>query len=377
MVENARATRKTTRLFATVLGAIGVALWATETTFITYTTGIPPLQTVALALMFAALLSPIAWLVTGAHPLAAFRQPWPVWVVTVGAMFGYHACIYYATQKAPPVAAALLQGTTPLIIVFGSALLPGERLRWWHVAGALLGFGGVLSLIEYGGETSASDSGATFYLSLIGIAAALWGVYSLVARRFPDVPSSAMGTFYAAAAFLAAGLHMSLETWVTPTIQEWLAMAGLGILPMGLAIYFWDFGVKKGDIQALGAFSYVEPFIGAVLVALFAGAALEWSLLWSGCLVVSGAVLASRNIWKPQPLSVQSVQPKPVEIELLEAGVWLSSELEQLFREGLSSESQMAALKKRLSELQLVVHLWDECHTLDQPFRHELIAQAA
>lgn len=376
MVENARA-RRPTRLFATILGAIGVTLWATETTFITYTTGIPPLQTVALALMFAALLSPIAWLVTGAHPLAAFHQPWPVWVVTVGAMFGYHACIYYATQQAPPAAAALLQGTTPLIIVFGSALLPGERLRWWHAAGALLGLAGVLFLIEYGGETSANNSGATFYLSLIGIAAALWGVYSLVARRFPDVPSSAMGTFYGAAALLAAGLHISLETWVTPTTQEWLAMAGLGILPMGLAIYFWDFGVKKGDIQALGAFSYVEPFIGAVLVALFAGAALDWNLLWSGCLVVSGAVLASRNIWQPQTPIVRSFQPKPIEVELLQAGLWLSGELGQLFREGLKSEGQMHELKQKLSDIQLVVDLWDECHTPNDASGYEPHAQAA
>ena len=95
-----------TRLLASFLGALGVILWATETTLITFTTALPPLQTVALAFMFASLLSPLVWWSTGTHPLAAFKQPPIVWAVTVVALVGYHACIYYATQKAPPAPAA-------------------------------------------------------------------------------------------------------------------------------------------------------------------------------------------------------------------------------------------------------------------------------
>ena len=75
-------------------------------------------------------------------------------------------------------------------------------------------------------------------------------------------------------------------------------MAALGCLPMGLAIYCWDHGLKRGDIQALGAFSYVEPFVGAILVALFTSSALDLSILWSGLLVVGGAVMASASLWR-------------------------------------------------------------------------------
>lgn len=285
------------RLLPTFLGAIGVALWATETTLITYTTAIPPIETVALAFTFAALLSPLAWWVTGDDPLEAFRLPLRVWVLMVGSLVGYHACIYYATQKAPPAPAALLQGTTPLVIVIGSAFLPGERLRWWHLAGAGLGFVGVLMLIESGGN-EAVDGGAVFYLALIGGAAALWGLYSITTRGLPGVPSSALGVFYMLAAFLCLGLHLSVEEWVTPDPAELAAIAGLGILPMGLAIYLWDYGCKHGDIQALGTFSYVEPFIGAALVAAFTSGTLGTDMLWSGVLVVGGAVVASSSLWK-------------------------------------------------------------------------------
>ena len=39
-----------------------------------------------------------------------------------------------------------------------------------------------------------------FYLSLIGVAAALWGLYAIFSRSQPDVPTSALGVFYAASA---------------------------------------------------------------------------------------------------------------------------------------------------------------------------------
>jgi drug/metabolite transporter (DMT)-like permease len=283
-----------------LIGAVGVVLWATETMLVTLTTSIPPLQTVALAFLFAASMSPAVWLLTGAHPLEAFRQPLRVWILTVVSLVGYHSCIYYATQQAPPAAAALLQSTTPLMIVLGSAFLPGERLRWWHVLGALLGFLGVMLLIDTGSEGGSAGS-SFFYLALIGVAAGLWGLYSVATRLLPDVPSSALGMFYAVSAVTAFAAHLLLETWVPPQASEWLAIAGLGFFPMGLAIYFWDFGLKKGDIQALGAFSYVEPFIGAVIVAVFTGAALTLSLVWCGLLVITGAIIASASLWKKAP----------------------------------------------------------------------------
>lgn len=309
------------RLTSSVIGAAGIVLWASETTLVTYTTGIPPLQTVAIAFFFAAALSPAVWFFTKSHPLAAFRQPVRVWVLTVVSLVGYHACIYYATQKAPPAAAALLQGTTPLMIVLGSALLPGERLRWWHILGTLLGLLGVLTLVDTGGHATTYE-GAVFYLSLIGIAAALWGLYSVVTRTQAEVPTSALGWFYAASAIVSFLGHLGLEEWARPTVTEWSAMAALGMLPMGLAIYFWDHGLKRGDIQALGAFSYVEPFIGAVLVALFTSAAFDTSLLWSGALVVGGAVIASAGLFRQASPSIPTLEPlrerlaeKPLTIE--------------------------------------------------------------
>jgi drug/metabolite transporter (DMT)-like permease len=294
------------RIIPSVIGAVGVSLWATETTLINLAPGIPPLEIVALAFGFAAMMTPLVWLSTGENPFDAFKLPKWVWLVMVLSLVGYHSCIYFATQRAPAAPAALLQGTTPLLIVLGSALLPGERLRWWHMLGAGLGFCGVLSLINAGGTEVQTTGNAIFYLSLIGIAAGLWGLYSVVTRSLADVPTSSLGMFYGASAILAMLAHLCLERWVTPTPGAWLVVAGLGVFPMGLAIYFWDYGVKRGDIQALGVFSYAEPFIGAALVALVTGAAMRLDFLWSGALVVAGAVVASASFWKQEEVAKAS-----------------------------------------------------------------------
>jgi drug/metabolite transporter (DMT)-like permease len=364
------------RLTASLIGAVGVVLWATETMLVTLTTSIPPLQTVALAFMFSAAMSPAVWFLTGSHPLEAFRQPLRVWVFTVGSLVGYHSCIYYATQQAPPAAAALLQSTTPLMIVIGSAFLPGERLRWWHVVGALLGFVGVTLLVETGGE-GASAGSSIFYLALIGVAAGLWGLYSVVARTLANVPSSALGVFYAACAVVTFAAHLLLETWVPPQPTEWLAVAGLGIFPMGLAIYFWDFGLKRGDIQALGAFSYVEPFIGAVLVALFTGAALSLSLVWSGLLVVTGAVIASAGLWRKAQATHPVATPSSPPHSWLQSVNEISSQAELHHMTNLVIERLVSigrdyddprAHDREMTDLLLafesIVQIWDELQSV-------------
>lgn len=43
-------------------------------------------------------------------------------------------------------------------------------------------------------------------------------------------------------------------------------MAGLGLLPLGLAFYCWDYGVKHGNIQLLGATSYAAPILSTLLL---------------------------------------------------------------------------------------------------------------
>jgi acetoacetyl-CoA reductase len=47
---------------------------------------------------------------------------------------------------------------------------------------------------------------------------------------------------------------------------QWLAVLGLGLMPVGLAFYTWDFGVKRGDIQLLGVAAYAAPLLSTIIL---------------------------------------------------------------------------------------------------------------
>jgi drug/metabolite transporter (DMT)-like permease len=103
--------------------------------------------------------------------------------------------------------------------------------------------------------------------------------------------------FCLATAILSLLCHLTLETTVWPgTGLEWLAVAGLGLLPVGAAFYAWDFGVKNGDIQILGAASYAAPLLSTLVLVRTGFAEPSWGIALACLLVTGGAVLAARDM---------------------------------------------------------------------------------
>ena len=70
----------------------------------------------------------------------------------------------------------------------------------------------------------------------------------------------------------------------------------MGFGPVGLAFYLWDVGMKKGDIKALGAASYLTPILSTGLLVIAGGGHATLTLAFACALVVGGAVLASKDV---------------------------------------------------------------------------------
>ena len=213
----------------------------------------------------------------------------------IGGLFGYHALYFAALRRAPPADASLIAYLWPLLIVLFSAALPGERLKARHVIGAALGFAGAATLFLSKGVNFAAAGGT----ALLGYGLALccafvWSGYSVLSRRLKGAPTEAVAGFCLATAALAALCHLGFETTVIPaTAGEWLAILGLGLGPVGLAFYVWDYGVKHGDIRLLGVAAYAAPVL-STLILVAAGVATATSALALACaLIVGGAVVAS------------------------------------------------------------------------------------
>jgi len=89
--------------------------------------------------------------------------------------------------------------------------------------------------------------------------------------------------------------HLLFETTVWPTGWQWVAVAGLGLGPVGLAFYTWDYGVKRGNIQALGALAYTASLLSTLLLIALGLAEATWVIAVALVLIVGGAVLGSTS----------------------------------------------------------------------------------
>jgi drug/metabolite transporter (DMT)-like permease len=284
------------RLRATLIGGTAVLLWGSLALLTSWSGRVPPFQLVALSFAIAALLGAAKWAIRGENPRRYLRQPPAVWLLGVGGLFGYHFFYFMALRNAPAVDASLIAYLWPLLIVLFSALLPGGRLRWWHTAGAVLGLAGCVLLVTGGGRVAFHAEFALGYAAALACAFT-WSGYSVLSRRFNAVPTDTVAWFCAATAILGLLCHIVFETTSWPEgAGEWLAVAALGLGPVGAAFFAWDQGVKHGDIRALGVFSYAAPLISTVLLIGFGKAQASWVVAVACAAIMGGALLAARDV---------------------------------------------------------------------------------
>ena len=284
-------------LRATGIGFAAILLWSGLALLTVLTAGIPPFELLALSFGVAFVASLIVIGRRGAAAFRAWRQPWPVWASGFAGIFFYHALYFFALKAAPPVEASLINYLWPLLIVIFSALVARETLQPRQVLGALLGLGGtavVLLTRDQGGGPGGAGVGSA---PLAGYAAAaggalVWSLYSVNNRRFKEVPGEVMGGICGLVA--AAGLvcHLLFEQSVAPGLSAWACIVGLGLGPVGLAFFAWDYATKHGRLALLGVLSYFAPLLSTALLIASGQAPARPAVLVSALLIIGGAALA-------------------------------------------------------------------------------------
>lgn len=277
---------------ATLIGSVSIFLWGTLALLTSLTEGrIPPFQMMAMTFALALLLMSLNWWRQGHLGLKHLRQPKLAWILGVGGYFGYHFCYFVAMTKAPAVTVSLLAYMWPLLIVLFSGFLPGEKRLKRHIIGAIIALYGCWLLIGKGNSGFNSEYLTGYLLAIC--CAFIWSGYSVLSRLVKQVSTDAAGWFCAVTALLALLCHLLWETTVWPeTTSQWIGIIGLGIGPVGIAFFTWDYGIKHGNLQLLGVLAYSAPLISALLLVL-AGMATADSTLALACLaIVAGSVVA-------------------------------------------------------------------------------------
>lgn len=288
---------------ATGLGLVAILLWSSLAAVTSSVARIPPFELVALSFALSTLAG-LGWAAISGERLGALRDvPTGYWLLGVYGLFGYHAAYFHALQNAPAVEANLINYLWPLLIVVLSAMLPasagGRPLRWWHVAGAALGFAGtiVILLSREAGAVGQAPGVPSGYVAAFA-AAVIWSTYSVASRLYAGVPSLAVMGTSAATSVAAFAVSSSFETWVWPaTTAQWLAILFQGLGPVGVAFYLWDRAMKHGHLRLVGLASYATPLLSTVLLVLMGDFKASPELWIAALLVTAGAALGGGDLW--------------------------------------------------------------------------------
>ncbi|WP_027486904.1 aromatic amino acid exporter YddG [Allorhizobium undicola] len=297
------------KIKATLIGFSAILMWSFLALMTAASGKMPPFQLSAICFAIGALPGLFTFLLRPQR-LRLLNQPAKVWVVGIAGLFGYHFLYFTALRNAPAVEAGLIAYLWPLLIVFGSALLPGERLRWYHGAGAVAGLCGTVLIVGKNGFHF--DPAYAFGYGAAFLCAFTWSGYSLITRRFEAASTDVVTGFCLATSLLSLVCHLGLEETIWPeSLSQWLAVAGLGLLPVGAAFYAWDFGVKNGDIQILGAASYAAPLLSTLILILFGYAEPDLRIAAACGLITGGAVLAASDMFRRKAPSPAAPSRRP------------------------------------------------------------------
>jgi len=279
---------------ATLIGLTAILMWSLLSVLTVATGRIPAFQLAAMTFAIGALVGFATW-IGRKDATRALAQPPIAWIVGVGGLFGYHALYFLSLRYAPPAEATLVNYLWPLLIVLFSSLLPGERLLPHHIIGAVLGLAGTVLLLA--GNTGRVTSAELPGLIAACVAAFVWATYSVMSRRLKSVPTAAVAGFCLATSLLAALVHSLIETTIWPeTTIQWLAVAALGVGPVGAAFYAWDVGMKRGDIRVLGAASYATPLLSTAFLIAAGFSEASTTIAVAALLIAGGGLIAAKDM---------------------------------------------------------------------------------
>lgn len=264
-----------------------IVMWSSLASLTLAVSHIPALFTVGMVLIIAALPGLRFW--------RSWRMPWSIWSCAIVGMFGYHYLLFDAFSRAPAVEVNMIQYLWPLFIVLGSPFFGGEKLNLGHIIGGIFAFGGVIIVMTSKGVNYSSEYWIGYTEAFC--AALLWAFYTLSNRRYENMKSSAV-----AGICLVSGL-LSLCTFLVSSEElpvqlsvEWLYFAMLGLGPMGLSFYTWDYAIRKGDPRFVGALAYLTPLLSMVLLTiLYSDVTLTYLHLLSLLLIILGSMMG--KLW--------------------------------------------------------------------------------
>lgn len=188
---------------------------------------------------------------------------------------------FYAVPLLPLADLTALGFTAPLWATVLAALLLGEAVGWRRWSATLIGFAGVVVIVQPGFADVHWATGLVLFSS------AMWAVTIIVVRRLTFIERPETILLYQALMMAGIALVPSLFFWTTPTGEVWIWLIALGVL----AATAHTFHVRAYSLQEVAALQPLDfsrlPIIAVAAWAIFDE--VPAPAVWIGALIVFAA----------------------------------------------------------------------------------------
>ncbi len=245
---------------------------------------VPFFQAIALrGLMITAVLIVVA-LIWGNFTLRAAKRDWGLVALRTAAEAIGTLFFLTALFKMPIANLSAILQALPLTVTLAAALFLREPVGWRRLTAILIGFVGVILIVQPGTD------GFSIY-SVLGIAAVIAvTVRDLAARKLTATVPSILVALVAAIGVTALALVAGTgEIWVMPSAKAALQLAAAaGCLAVGYIAAVT--AMRGGDIGFVAPFRYTSLLVALILGLVFFGEWPNWLTLL-GALIVVGTGL--------------------------------------------------------------------------------------
>ncbi len=194
--------------------------------------------------------------------------------------------VFLAVALIPLSVATVILQAAPLVVVAGAVLIFGERASWRSWAAILVGFGGVLMILQPATEGFTALS----ILAVIGMLG--FAGRDLASRGAPSTIGTLLLGFYGFLAVIVAGVLLSIwqgEAFVVPSLIAALAVGGA--LLFGLSAYVCLMkAMRTGDVSAVTPFRYTRLLFGIGAGVLIFGDEISLSMAVGTGLIVGAGI---------------------------------------------------------------------------------------
>ena len=175
------------------------------------------------------------------------------------------------------------QFVMPLFLTVLSVPLLGEAVGWRRATATIIGFGGVLVMLDPAG-VGAGGAGAVY---LVAIASAfLYALAAIAMRQLGATEPAVRTAFYFTAVSAVAGAIGCLFEWADPTPREWLLLIGAGLVG-GAGQYALVAAYAKAPATIIAPFDYSQ-LIWATALGFLVWGETPAAHVFAGALVVAG-----------------------------------------------------------------------------------------